>query len=194
MDVVISEPVFIRLFRNSLQLSIHAQAKQDGRQKNSWKQAIKKTITMEGKAAFNLPSWVWKIDTRCPWSHQSSTKTDKRTKEKVFKQNSSRSQEPRNQPPLRSKNTITSDQPLKDHKNNRHNRKCHRDCGPHSPRPPGSTPATGVNKTNSLAWNDRKCNWPLKREDRDLTQVIYYNCNKKRHFANQYTEFHKPKN
>ena len=83
--MVISKPVLIRLFRNSLQPFIYAQAKQDGRQKDIWKQAIKKAITAEAKATFNFLSWIWEIDARCPQGHWSSPQGDKRTKEKVFK-------------------------------------------------------------------------------------------------------------
>ena len=91
---MILEPILIRLFRNGLRPSIRIQAKQDGRQKDTWKQTIKKAITAEAKTVFNLLSWVREMDARYPWGHQSSPKTDKCTKEKVSNQNSSRSQDP----------------------------------------------------------------------------------------------------
>ena len=53
-NAVISEPVLIRLFWDGLKPFIHAQTKQEGRQKDTWDQAIKKTITAEAKAALNL--------------------------------------------------------------------------------------------------------------------------------------------
>ena len=53
-DVVISEPVLIRLFRDGLRPSIRAQAEQKGRRKDTWDQAIKKAITAGAKAALNL--------------------------------------------------------------------------------------------------------------------------------------------
>ena len=55
-DAVISEPVLICLLYNGLWPSMRAQAKQDGRQKDTREQAIKKTITAEAKTASNLPS------------------------------------------------------------------------------------------------------------------------------------------
>ena len=73
-DTVISEPVLIRLFRNGLRPSIHAQAKQEGCQKDTWDQVIKKAITAEVKTALNLPSWVREIDARCPQGHHSASK------------------------------------------------------------------------------------------------------------------------
>ena len=55
-NVMISKPVLIRLFCDGLRPSIYAQAKQEGCQKDTWNQAIKKTITAEAKATLNLPS------------------------------------------------------------------------------------------------------------------------------------------
>ena len=52
---MILEPILIRLFRNGLRPLIRAQAKQEGRQKDTWDQGIKKAITAEAKAALNLP-------------------------------------------------------------------------------------------------------------------------------------------
>ena len=149
-DMVISKPFLIRLFCNNLRLSIHAQAKQDGCQKDIWEQAIKKTITAKAKAALNFPSWVREIDACCLCSHQSSFKADKYIKEKIFNRNSFGSQEPKSQPPQCSKNTKTSDWSWKNHKNNRRNRKSHYDCGPCGLRFLSSTPATGANTTNFL--------------------------------------------
>ena len=91
-EMVISELVLIRLFHNGLWPSMYAQAKQDGRWKNTWEQAIKKVIIVEAKAALNLLSWVREMDACCFWNHQSPPKVDKRTKEKFFNQNFSRSQ------------------------------------------------------------------------------------------------------
>ena len=61
-DAMISEPILIRLFRNGLRPSIRAQAKEKGRQKDTWDQAIKKVIMAEAKAALNLPLWVRERD------------------------------------------------------------------------------------------------------------------------------------
>ena len=55
-DMVISEPVPISLFYNSLWLSIHILAKQNGCQTDTYKQAIKKTIIAETKITPNLLS------------------------------------------------------------------------------------------------------------------------------------------
>ena len=54
-DTVISEPILIHLFCDSLRSSIRAQAKQEGCWKDTWDQAIKKAIMAEAKAALNLP-------------------------------------------------------------------------------------------------------------------------------------------
>ena len=73
-DVVISEPVLIRLFHNGLKPSIYAQAKQEGRQKNTGDQAIKKVITADVMAALNLLLWVREMDSCCPEGHHSVSK------------------------------------------------------------------------------------------------------------------------
>ena len=78
-DAVISEPVLIRLFRNGLRPSIHAQAKQKGRQKNTWDQAIKKAITAEAKAALNLSLWVREMNACCLRDHGSALKPTEAT-------------------------------------------------------------------------------------------------------------------
>ena len=53
---MISELVLIRLFSDGLKPSIRAQAEEEGRQKDTWDQAIKNAITAEAKAALNLLS------------------------------------------------------------------------------------------------------------------------------------------
>ena len=127
--VVILKPVLIRLFCNGLWPFIHAQAKQNTYRKDTWEQAIKKSITAEAKAALNLPTWVWEMDVCYPWGHQSFPKADEHTKEKVSNQNSSRSQEPRPQLSQCFKNIETLDPPWKNHKNNRRNRRGCCNCG-----------------------------------------------------------------
>ena len=85
------------------------------------------------------------MDAWCSWGHRSSLKANKCTKEKVFNQNSFKSQEPGPQPFQCSKNTKTLDRPRKDYKNDRYNRRGRCDWSPYGWRPLGSTPAIGVN-------------------------------------------------
>ena len=84
---MISKAVLIRLFSNGLRPSIRTQAKQDSRQKNTWKQAIKKAITAEAKATLNHLSWIREIYACYPWGHWSSLKPEKCIKEKGFNHN-----------------------------------------------------------------------------------------------------------
>ena len=148
---MISEPVFIRLFRNGLRSSICALAKQKGCQKDTWDQAIKKAITAEAKAALNLPLWVHEMDARCPWGYRCTSKT---TKDYTRDQGSLlfRLQEVRAMPPHCSKPTKTK-RPCRDDQKGRRNRNC-RNCGSYGSRPQGSTSATRVNTTKTLAQND----------------------------------------
>ena len=136
-DAVILEPVLIRLFRDDLRPFIRAQAKQEGRQKDTWDQAIKKAITAEAKAALNLPLWVREIDARCPQGHRSALKpTKNHTRDRgslPF-----RPQEAQTMPPHRSERAETLERPCRDHQKGRHDRNC-RNCGPRGSRLQGST-------------------------------------------------------
>ena len=76
-NAVISEPVLICLFHNGLKLFIRTQAKQEGRWKDTWDQAIKKDIMAEAKAALNFSLLVCKMDACCCWGHRSLLKPTK---------------------------------------------------------------------------------------------------------------------
>ena len=92
-----------------------------------------------------------------------------------------------------SKRAETLERLRQDHQKDRYNRNCH-DRGPCGSRSQGSTPATGVNATETLAQNDCGRDQPARWEDRDMSRTTYFNCNKKGHFANQCPEPRKPKN
>ena len=120
-NAVISEPVLIRLFRDGLRPSIRAQAKQEGRRKDIYDEAIKKAITVEAKAALNLPSWACEMDVCCRQDHRSASKP---TKDYTRDQGSLpfRPQEARIMPPHRSKRAETLERPRRDHQKGRHDR------------------------------------------------------------------------
>ena len=104
----------IRLFRNGLKPSIRAQAKQEGRQKDTWDQAIKKAIMAEAKAALNLPLWVREMDARCPQGYCSASKP---TEDHIKDQDSFLfcPQEAQTMPPHHSKRAETLERPRQDH-------------------------------------------------------------------------------
>ena len=191
-DAVILEPILIRRFRDGLRPSIRAQAEQKGCQKDTRDQAIKKAITAEAKAALNLSSWVCKMDARCPRGHLSASKP---TENYIRNQGSLpfRLQEAQIMSPHCSERAENSKKPRRDHQKGKHKRNC-RDRGACGSKPQGSTPATGVNTTETSARNDRGRDQPARREDRDMSRTTCYNCNKKGHFANQCPEPRKPKN
>ena len=84
-DAVILEPVLMRLFRNGLRSSIRAEAKQEGRRKDIWDQAIKNAITAKAKPALNLPLWVRKMDVCYSRGHRSTSKpTENHRRDRSF--------------------------------------------------------------------------------------------------------------
>ena len=93
------------------------------------------------------------MDACCLWCHQSSAKADKCTKEKVFNQNFSKSQDSRFQPPQGSKNIKTLDRSPKNNRNNKQNRNNYCDYGFCGLKPASFIPATRVNITNTSARN-----------------------------------------
>ena len=147
----------------------------------------------EAKTALNLPSWVRKIDARCPRGHRSPLKLIKdHTQDResfpfrLYKAWAML---------LHCSEPTKTERPCRDQQTGRRDRNCH-NCGPCGSRPQSSTPATGVNTTEALAENngDCVCDRLMHWEDKDLSQTTCYNNNKKRHFANQCTKLHKPKN
>ena len=186
------EPVLIRLFYDGLRLSICAKAEQKGCRKDTWDQAIKKAITAKAKAALNLPLWVHKIDSCCPQGHCSASKP---TKDHTWDQDSFLFRPHKAQamsPHYSEPNEIK--RPCRDNQKGRRNRNCC-NCGRRSSRHQGFTLATGVNTTKIPAQDNRDSgrNRPTRQEDKDLSQITYYNYNKKSYFANPCPESHKQK-
>ena len=139
----------VRLFRNGLRPSIHAQAKQKDCQKDIWDQAIKKAIMTKANTALNLLLWVHEMDARCPQGHRFASKPTKdHTRDRgslLF-----RLQEVRTMLSHCSKRDETSKRPRRDYQKGRHNRNC-RNCGLCGSSPQGFTPATGVSMTDTPA-------------------------------------------
>ena len=145
---MISEPVLIRLFCNSLRSSIRAQTKQKICQKDNWKQTIRKAITTKAKAALNLPFWVRKMDACCPRGHRSASKPiEDHTRDQsslLFRSHKARAMLPHHSKPTKTK------KPCRDHQNGKRNRNCC-NCDPCSSRSQDSTSVTGVNTTKTPA-------------------------------------------
>ena len=132
------------------------------------------------------------MDVCCPWGHRSAWKP---TKDYTWDWGSLsfRLQEAQTMPLHCFEQAETLEKPRWNHQKDRHD-KNRRNCGPHNSRPQGSTPATGINTTKTTAQNNCGRDQILRREDRDMSQTIWYNCKKKDHFATQCPDPHKPKN
>ena len=116
---------------------------------DTWEEVIKKAIDAEAKAACQ-PQFVMKeMGNYCPWGHR-PTKTDKPTREpKDTNKNSSKPQKSKTQALQRSENADTSkDKAWKDRKKRKRRDKQDRQHLEQAQE--GSTPAIGVNATNTL--------------------------------------------
>ena len=131
------------------------------------------------------------MDNCCPRGHRPTKTNEPTRKPKITDKNSFRPQESKAQALQRSENADTSEDKARKDKKKRERQdkpdRQHRERGQE-----GSTSAIRVNATNTLGGHSSGNRG--ERPQRDPVQVIYYNCNKKRHFARNCLEFQKPKN
>ena len=173
------ESTLIQIFRDGLKPSIAAQIKQHGRENDSWEELVKKAIEVEAKVSLLPSPFVRDMDQHCPRGNRPAT---------MSKPQASSTWDPRdepssekalasNKPPhsLRSENGNTSDK--KTRKEKKKKQRC-RDAEQAGKDP---TPATGVNASSTKTHLWRK----------DPSLIIYYNYNKKGHYADHCSELRK---
>ena len=178
----------IRYFRKGLRLSVRVKMEQRGRELDSFKELVEKTVDAEAKAALRRRSYACKTDQYClrgnkpsaaKASNQGQPMRDPRVEELK-----SRPQKLKAPAPSRSDSAEISEKAQKKKKKN--DRQNKRDCRARE----GSTPATGVNTTD--ADNRKKKRNSCNR--RDPSEVVCYNCNKKGHYLNKCPKPPKSKN
>ena len=149
-----TEEVLICYFRDGLRLFIQAQTDEQGQDLDTWKEAIKKAINAEAKAACQPQSLIKEMDNCYSWGHR-PTKNDELARElRDTDKNSSRPQKSKTQALQRSENADTSEKVWKEKKKNNQSNK--RDCRAQE----DSTLATRVNTKTSVGGNSGKKNRP----------------------------------
>ena len=67
----------IRYFREGLRLSVRAQLDVQGKDLDSWKEAVKKAVNVEAKALLQSSSSTRNMDSRCPQGNRPTKKEEK---------------------------------------------------------------------------------------------------------------------
>ena len=171
----------IPYFQQGLCLSIKVEMEQRGRELNSFKELVKKAVNAEAKAALQLRSYTRKTDQHClqgsrPSAAKASTQSQPMKDPRVEKPK--KPQESKASALQRSDSAKTSEQARK--------KKKKKDKQHWGQKPQNSAPATRVNSTTTsvghLSASGRS------QPQKDLSQIICYNCNKKGHYATKCLE------
>ena len=160
---------------------------QRGRELDSFEELVEKAVDAEAKAALRPRSYARETDQYClrgsrPSAAKASTQGQPMKDPRV--EEPKKPKESKAPSPQRSDSTETSEQARKEKK-----KKDRRYCGR---KPQDSTPATGVNSTNTSGGHSSGSG--RSQPQKDLSQINCYNCNKKGHYATKYPEPPKAKN
>ena len=170
------ESTLICLFREELKPSIQAQMEQRGRENDNWEELIEKAIDAKAKVGLQPSSYVRDMDQRCPRGNRPSHTTTAKSQASATKDHRDKPSDKHkaSDKPSRSlRSEIGEVSNKKDWKEKK--KKYRRDQARKSS---GSNSATGVNTTNvNHGWGSQ-----------DLSQITYYNCNKRGHYANKCKE------
>ena len=175
------EGTMIWYFREGLRPSVRVKMEQCGRELDSFEELVEKAVHAEAKAAFRPCSYACETNQHCLRGSQlSAVKTNTQgqpMKDPRVEELKSRPQKSKTPAPQRSDSSETFKQARKVKK---------KKDKQHWGRKPqeSSTPATGVNNTFVAGSQTQK----------DVSQVICFNCNKKGHYSNKYPKPLKPKN
>ena len=152
---------------------------QRGREHDSWKKLVKKTINAKAKISLQLPLILCGIDQRCLRGNQSIYSTVAKSQASSIRylcDNSVKKPLPlsASKPPNFSLISKTSDKKARREKKRYHYQmRVRQNSGP---------PAIAVNATNTLSGIRNGGN------QKDASEAIYYNCNKKGHFTKNYSK------
>ena len=183
----------IQYFWEGLRPSVQVEMEQRGWALDSFEEIVEKTVDAKAKAALRPRSYARDTNQYCfRGSRPSAAKTsaegqpmkDPRVEEPKLK-----SQEQKSLASQRSDSAETSEQARKEKKKKEKRERRNRER-----RPQDTTPATGVNTTNTSGGHSSGGGGGGGRSQKDPAQAICYNCNKKGHFARKCPKLLKPKN
>ena len=151
----------IRYFWKDLRPSVRAQLDTQGRDLDSWKEAVKKTVNAEAKTLLQSSASTRDMDSRCPQGNRPAKKEEKNFGGKN-KSTDSISADISSGKQSSSTQQASSAHPKKDHRGSPWRER----------RQDQDSPAMGVNVTP-------------KKEKADFSQVNCFHCRKKGHYANK---------
>ena len=169
-DAVPTGRIMIRCFLEGLKPSVRAQMNTQSRDLDFWEEAVEKIVNAEAKAILQSFSITRDIDSRCPRGNKPARKEEKDSGGK----NKSTNSAPADTSSGKQKSSTqqaSSAHPKKDHRGGLR-RGRGRDQDSQGQDSQGQDlPATDVNA--------------IPKKEEDLSQVKYFHCRKKSHFANR---------
>ena len=156
----------VRYFEKGLKPSIKAEMDQNASYLDNYEELVAKTVRAKAKAGLQASFYIPETVQQVLWGNQPARTT-------THKVQTQRAMKDHREDKSKAKDSEPSDKARKDKKKKQH--KAKRD----------SIPATGVNKATV---GDQR----MKKKD--ISEISYYNCNKKGYYSNKCPEPRKSKN
>ena len=176
-----NELTIIRYFWKGLKPFIKIKMEQQDQASTSFEEMVQRAVNAEAKVGLRSSTMVWDSDTCYPKGHRPSHNSSS----KVQTQGSKDSSRPKKTKPKDPKSALSRDNaaesPRKGNKKDKKKR-FRSQKQEHTKERKEQTPATNVNTTDVSK---------KKKKRRDVSEIMCFNCDKKGHFASNYT---KPKN
>ena len=181
------EDMIIWYFRKGFCSSIRVEIEQRGQELDSFEKLVEKAVNANAKAALRPRSYACKTDQHClrdsrPSAAKASTEGQPIKDPRV--EELKKLEESKAPAAQRSNNIKTSEQAQK--------RKKKKDRRYYGQKLQDSTPATGVNLTNTLGGDSSGSE--RSQPQKNLSQITCYNCNKNGHYVTKCPEPPKAKN
>ena len=163
------ELTMICYFREGLKPSIKVEMEQQDRESMDFEEMVQRAVNAEAKAGLRSSSMVRDSDIRCSRGHRPSNSTAAKVQTQGTKDSHPEEQKVKETRPApsRAKASEPSEQARKEKKKKRHQER----------RDKNQTPNSTANATEVQQKKKKK------NQDRDISKVTCFNCNKKGHYA-----------